>query len=521
MKNKLAVVTLVAIATMLISTGSAVGQGPDQETGGPQGQVQVEAVEAAVNSRISYQGVLKESGRPVTGLRNMVFSLFADGACTGAALQSVTKNGVQVTNGLFAVKLDVNPDHFNGQGLWLQVRIGATNLGCEEIAPVPYALSLRPGARVSGGDPTLALDTPGDHALRLEDAHVGARVSGTNYGIAIMDANNDGFIVESANEDGFDVNAAGDNGLEIMQSGSFGIYVDHSNQDAIRVSRAGAPSTTTPSPAADINGLEIEGAQGDGIWVGRADDSGVRIENAGNFGALVSWANNDGIRITDASDDAIQVGIGDPSTNYGMYVPSPGTTYTTLLVETASSNGEWALYSSDKIHAGNVLANSYSTVGVVAGQSPLAAGDLVATAGLGEALVDGAGPVLAVQLADDDQRQGVIGVVVSRMELVPAPGKSEQDGPVPLVLQSVPGPASAGDLVDIVIFGMAQVKVDAQAAISAGQRLTVAEQPGSARPIKTVAVEGIQVAESAPVIGVALEDKAGGNSSLWVLVNPQ
>jgi hypothetical protein len=57
---------------------------------------------------------------------------------------------VDVTNGLFSVYLDVMHGHFNGQGLWLKVFVDGTGLGCEEILPVPYALSLRPGARVVG-----------------------------------------------------------------------------------------------------------------------------------------------------------------------------------------------------------------------------------------------------------------------------------------------------------------------------------------------------------------------------------
>jgi hypothetical protein len=56
---------------------------------------------------------------------------------------------VQVTNGLFSVDLDVTHGHFNGQGLWLEVEVGGTRIGCQEILPVPYALSLRPGAVIS------------------------------------------------------------------------------------------------------------------------------------------------------------------------------------------------------------------------------------------------------------------------------------------------------------------------------------------------------------------------------------
>jgi hypothetical protein len=127
---------------LLWAIGSAMAQGPEPE----------ESVSAAanVNSRISYQGVLTEGGTPVNGDYNMVFHFYTNSSCSGAAVQSVTKNNVQVTDGLFSVELDVDQSHFNGQGLWLRVQVGGTNLGCEEILPVPYALSLRPGAKVEG-----------------------------------------------------------------------------------------------------------------------------------------------------------------------------------------------------------------------------------------------------------------------------------------------------------------------------------------------------------------------------------
>jgi hypothetical protein len=44
----------------------------------------------------------------------------------------------------------VSQNHFNGQGLWVAVDVGGTVVGCQEILPVPYALSLRPGAVISG-----------------------------------------------------------------------------------------------------------------------------------------------------------------------------------------------------------------------------------------------------------------------------------------------------------------------------------------------------------------------------------
>lgn len=107
------------------------------------------AIEAVVNSRISYQGVLSEGGVPVTGTRDMIFRLYSNAACTTQVGSDINKPGVGLTNGFFTVELAVNQALFNGQGLWLKVFVGATGLGCQELLPVPYALSLRPGAQMS------------------------------------------------------------------------------------------------------------------------------------------------------------------------------------------------------------------------------------------------------------------------------------------------------------------------------------------------------------------------------------
>jgi len=138
---------LTALVIWLPDRAGAIAQGL-----APQDEV---ALAGTVNSRISYQGILKESGSPVTGNRDMTFRLYTDGDCTNQVGADIIANGVSVTDGLFSVKLEVGQSLFNGQGLWLGVDVGNTgvNVTCEEIVPVPYALSLRPGAVISGSLP--------------------------------------------------------------------------------------------------------------------------------------------------------------------------------------------------------------------------------------------------------------------------------------------------------------------------------------------------------------------------------
>ncbi len=136
---------VISLALILVlSAGMSGAQAPI--AGEAAGEASIEAV---VNSRISYQGILSEGGAPVTGTRDMVFRLYTNNTCTTQVGSDISKPGVVLTNGFFTVDLNVDQALFNGQGLWLKVFVGATGLGCQELLPAPYALSLRPGAQMS------------------------------------------------------------------------------------------------------------------------------------------------------------------------------------------------------------------------------------------------------------------------------------------------------------------------------------------------------------------------------------
>jgi hypothetical protein len=96
------------------------------------------------------------------------------------------------------------------------------------------------------------------------------------------------------------------------------------------------------------------------------------------------------------------------------------------------------------------------------------------------------------------------------------------DGKTTTQLVPREGAVQVGDYVHIVTYGPAQVKASALGtAIAVGNRLAV-DSGGAARGLKTVEISGVQVAESAPTIGMALESLAASkNGLIWVLVNPK
>ena len=257
-------VALVALLVLLWVTGAVVA-GPPLE--GPEGDV---SIAATVGSKISYQGVLKENGSPVTGNRNMVFRLYnVDSG--GAALWGENHTGgnaVSVTNGLFNVTLGgINPldvEDFD-QALWLEVEVEGTILGRQRLLGAPYAHSLVPGADVRG-----TLDGP------------------------ILLAYNDGSAITSVGLWGFSVNAAGVYGESTHGIGVSGVGHDDS---------IGTQGYNTGSGVGvqgySASGHAVHAKSGGGYHAGAA----LEAENTHSHGIAIWAKNNSGDTTLALSND--------------------------------------------------------------------------------------------------------------------------------------------------------------------------------------------------------------------------
>ncbi len=240
------------------------------------------------------------------------------------------------------------------------------------------------------------------------------------------------------------------------------------------------------------------------------NEGGLRIGPSADYSLVIeNTTGSDGIRILDTGDDSIQIGSPPDVGNYGVYIPSPGVSTYGLWSNTANASGEWALYSVDNIQAGNVFAAGETQIARVAGDRPLLGGEVVAATGFGAGVVGAHDFIPQVGAAAGPDRLGVIGVVRTRMALVPRPGKEGEDA---FALESLPGPAEPGDFVALTVRGVTWVRIDRAESVEAGQRLTVAEDEGTVRPLRTRSLEGMEVTEGTPVIGVALgpvDDESG------------
>jgi hypothetical protein len=212
MSRKQRTVVRVLALGLALAAVMALGQGLAQEPGDspPEDPAPREpvSVEGDVRSAFSYQGVLREDGAAVTGSRDMTFRLYSNSACTTVVSGVITKPDVPVTNGLFSVELAFSHGYFNGQELWLGIGVEGTNVACQEILPVPYALSLRPGADIVG---TV------DHLLEVDN---------TNTSGADIDT----LIVRNDSGSGEAVEvAAQNNGVTSFAVNGFGVWGDSDN----------------------------------------------------------------------------------------------------------------------------------------------------------------------------------------------------------------------------------------------------------------------------------------------------
>jgi len=190
MKNKKVIAMMVVgLVAIFLATSGVVASPPMFGDASP------------VASTINYQGQLTDpdTGIPYDGTYDMEF-LFYDAATGGSQVGStITENDVEVTNGLFSVKLEVDQSDFNGQGLWIEVKVEGEVLNPrQEILPVPYALSLKPGAEIAG-------EVPGDAVLSITNISDSGYVKGISVEVTNDAEKNYGGIFKAAGDNGIGV----------------------------------------------------------------------------------------------------------------------------------------------------------------------------------------------------------------------------------------------------------------------------------------------------------------------------
>lgn len=279
-------------------------------------------------------------------------------------------------------------------------------------------------------------------------------------------------------------NSGSGDGLWITQAGFSGVTISAAGTDGVYVGRAGNPSSQTSTT--QDNGFEVAGAGHNGLFVGYADLSGVFVNEAGLDGVLVDLAAGDGFDVDVAGDVGIE-----------------------------AAGGNFAGYFAGNVFIdGNCTGCLLAAFGVNASAQTLAPGDVVALAGLRRSNFD-TGPVL-LEVVPAQAGKSLVGVVSGRAELTI--NDDPQPGETGLRLAPREGPAEPGQYVTVAYSGLAQVK--ASGPIEKGARLTVGAG-GRARPLQTRILDGMEVAEGAQPLGIALEALEEDEGLIWALVNVQ
>jgi hypothetical protein len=150
--------TLLLISTVVVSAQEP--QSTPASVNDPQ------LIEALIGYNFSFQGRLQDNGSPANGAFDMQFRLYNEptgGVQVGPLL---TRNDVDVVNGLFTIRLDFG-DVFDGTALYLEIEVrrgsstGAYTLLTprQPLTPTPYAQYARSASNVfaqtnSSGTPT-------------------------------------------------------------------------------------------------------------------------------------------------------------------------------------------------------------------------------------------------------------------------------------------------------------------------------------------------------------------------------
>jgi hypothetical protein len=346
MKGRPILISVLALGLMLaLAAGFSLAQGP-----GPQGDAGIQA--APVSSGFTYQGRLTDGGgNPVNDTCSLDFTLW-DAESGGALVGHQLVTGVEVNDGYLTVLLnsgdEFGVDAFEGEERWLKIGVKCSSdadwnvlSGRQLLSAAPYALSLRPGAVISGtvdGKSALTVvngSGPGGYFASEHNHGVIVHSAGAgNYGVFVEGAGNDGVHVQGAGDcgvsafgaggDGVEVSYAGRDGVSVYSPGRYGVYVYEPSERGIRVD------------SAETDGVYVLSPGQDGVYVDSPVRNGLKVLSPGQHGVSVDSAGYDGVYVESAARDGVHINTAD---RYGVWAHTVETSY--------------GFYTPDKIYAGN------------------------------------------------------------------------------------------------------------------------------------------------------------------------
>ncbi len=185
-------VALAMALVLLLAAGLSLAQEPNKAEDNAR---QADEMQSA-GPIIPIQGMLTDSsGNPLSGEYSITATLYTDDA--GGEALCFDRDTVQATDGQFNMKMNFcTSDDIDGKALYLGIKVGSDPemTPRQEIYPVPYAWSLRPGAIISASRSSSSI-------LHIENWSASGRglrayamaESGVNYGVVGASRSPDGY----------------------------------------------------------------------------------------------------------------------------------------------------------------------------------------------------------------------------------------------------------------------------------------------------------------------------------------
>jgi len=287
----LAAIAVITFAFAIAASGSDGGVIEQNAKG-------VTVAASEVTSSINYQGRLTDSaGEPLSGTYTMTFGLY-DVSTGGTALATDTHD-VDVTDGLFNTGIDFGTSDFDGRELWLGVKVGTDSemTPRQELRPMPYALSLVPGARIDGSvsGPVLKINNTGTgagvHGVYGETSGNWGWASGVygkateDYAIGVTGRNTgSGAGVYGWSDEGPGVIGTSDNDTGMYGIGKYGGYFTTNQGGTSGNHNAGVNATTTHDYSDGVR-ASTTGYDSDGVHASTTGNNseGVLVYTTGYF----------------------------------------------------------------------------------------------------------------------------------------------------------------------------------------------------------------------------------------------
>lgn len=242
-RNLVVLVSSILLVASLVAAVS-VGANPLRETAFDKKAEEVSGEEltlTSVSPVINYQGRLLRDEQPVNGVENIIFRLY-DAQYGGVRHWEEYAGAIDVENGLFTHPLgsvtSLPVGSFNRE-LWLETQVGSVILPRQRLMGAPYALSLVPGAMVTGAKTNAAVLTV-ENTATSGTAISAVSVSGAP---AIKATNNSGGPVIAG------YGLGGDSKFEVSNNGDITCDGD--------ITYAGSLEGAFPSPAYDSGWVSI------------------------------------------------------------------------------------------------------------------------------------------------------------------------------------------------------------------------------------------------------------------------